>query len=172
MSSGTAPPETVPAVEPEKKEKDVLDPTSDWPSDPAAAAKEAFKRGHTFLKEQEHITDAIMEFSKASQYQPNNFDYLAALAWAKFCAAPDKQAVADVTRKTLGHAISRSDTPEQARFYLGRVERMLGRDREALGHFHEVLMMQPRHADAAAEIRVIEARLASSRDGGFFGRKR
>ena len=36
---------------------------------------------------------------------------------------------------------------------------MLGHDREALHHFHAVLMMQPNHRDASAEVRVLEARL-------------
>ena len=38
---------------------------------------------------------------------------------------------------------------------------MLGRDQLALHHFREVLERVPGHADAASEIRVIEARLAS-----------
>jgi len=36
---------------------------------------------------------------------------------------------------------------------------MLGRDREALRHFLEVDDTSPQHAEAAAEIRAIEARL-------------
>jgi hypothetical protein len=163
MSSGTAPPEVSDTRPPGENE---------WPADPIAAAREAFRRGQSAMRDQT-LSEAIIELTKAVQYAPNEVDYQATLTWAKFCAAPDKQVVADVTRKLLGHAISKSQTPEVARFYLGRVERMLGRDREALGHFHEVLMMQPRHADAAAEIRVIEARLASGKDGGgLFGRKR
>jgi hypothetical protein len=46
------------------------------------------------------------------------------------------------------------------RIYLGRVERMLGHDLEALHHFREVLELDPDHTEAAAEIRVIEARIA------------
>jgi hypothetical protein len=37
---------------------------------------------------------------------------------------------------------------------------MLGRDQLALQHFHEVLELAPGHADAASEIRAIEARIA------------
>jgi predicted metal-dependent enzyme (double-stranded beta helix superfamily) len=39
------------------------------------------------------------------------------------------------------------------------MERMLGRDREALAHFKTVVNEVPRHAEALAEIRMLEARL-------------
>ena len=85
------------------------------------------------------------------------------LAWAKFCAASDKQLIAVETRKVLERAVARSPKPMMARFYLGRVERMLGRVREALFHFQQVIEIEPGHADAAAEIRVLALRAASDR---------
>ncbi|HEV7555033.1 MAG TPA: tetratricopeptide repeat protein, partial [Kofleriaceae bacterium] len=82
--------------------------------------------------------------------------------------------IASETRKSLDRAISKS-SPQSvtARFYLGRVERMLGRDREALNHFAEVLSIMPNHGEATSEIRVIESRMASGDDkskSGLFGR--
>ena len=65
-------------------------------------------------------------------------DYGAMLGWAKFCASSDKPGVAADTRRALERAIHRSSTPEVARLYLGRVERMLGREQLALHHFREV----------------------------------
>ena len=61
------------------------------------------------------------------------------------------------------------------RFYLGRIERMLGRDQDALEHFKGVLRVSPGHVEAASEARVIEARLAAKAEdkgGGLFKRKR
>jgi cytochrome c-type biogenesis protein CcmH/NrfG len=118
--------------------------------------------------------DAVADLTRAVELAPGEVDYAAALAWARFCHATDKQALAHATREALGRAIRKSPTPEMARFYLGRVERMLGRDKEALRHFQEVLQVQPRHADAAAEIRAIEARAAqaAAKESGAFGRKR
>jgi cytochrome c-type biogenesis protein CcmH/NrfG len=63
-------------------------------------------------------------------------------------------------RRVLERAILRSAKPVTARFYLGRVERMLGRVREALHHFEEVVQLQPGHAEAAAEIRLLASRTA------------
>jgi hypothetical protein len=80
--------------------------------------------------------------------------------------APDKAAVATETRKMLGAAIQTTEEPI-ARLYLGRVERMLGRDREALRWFREVLDLHPRNAEAQSEARVLEGRLQNRSSGGF-----
>jgi len=102
---------------------------------------------------------AVMDLKKAIELVPNNVDYNALLGWALFCAADDKIAVAAESRKLLEKAVYKSQQPEVARFYLGRVERILGRDKEALRHFHAVLDVHPNHRDASAEVRVLEARL-------------
>jgi hypothetical protein len=52
-----------------------------------------------------------------------------------------------------------------ARFYLGRVERMLGRDAEAQRHFRDVLAASPGHVEAAAELRVLELRQGGGKPG-------
>jgi hypothetical protein len=141
-------------------------------TDNAAAAEQAFKRGEAAMK-RDQPGEAILEFKAACDLNPGDVDYAGMLAWAKFCAAGDKPGIGSDTRKALERAVFKSHRPERARFYLGRVERMLGRDKEALRHFQEVLDLKPNHADAASEIRAIEARLAAaSKSGGLFGRKR
>ena len=145
--------------------------TSRVSTDNAAAAEEAFRRGELAMK-RDQPGEAILEFKTACDLNPNEVDYTGMLAWAKFCAAGDKAAIGADTRKALERAIYKSNKPERARFYLGRVERMLGRDREALRHFQEVLDLKPNHADAASEKRAIEARLAAAGKTGLFGRKR
>jgi uncharacterized protein DUF4388/tetratricopeptide repeat protein len=140
-------------------------------TDNAAAAEESFRRGE-FAMKRDQPGEAILEFKTACDLNPNEVDYAAMLAWAKFCAAGNKAAIGADTRKALERAIFKSNKPERARFYLGRVERMLGRDKEALRHFQEVLDLKPNHADAASEVRAIEARMQSSGKTGLFGRKR
>jgi hypothetical protein len=141
-------------------------------TDNALAAEEAFKRGELAMK-RDQPGEAILEFKTACDLNPQDVDFSAMLAWAKFCAAGDKAAIGADTRKILERAVFRSAKPERARFYLGRVERMLGRDKEALRHFQEVLELKPNHAEAASEVRAIEARAAATKGGtGLFGRKR
>jgi tetratricopeptide (TPR) repeat protein len=121
-------------------------------------AAEAAERAQRALKN-EQVQDAVAELERAVALVPTDVDYSALLGWALFCAAQDKLSVAAETKKLLERALHRSARPHLARFYLGRVERMLGRDREALHHFHAVLMLEPNHRDASAEVRVLEARL-------------
>jgi hypothetical protein len=124
-----------------------------------ALATEAFTRGERLLAT-EQIEAAIPELARAASLT-TDVDYAATLAWARFCVAPDRVAVGDETRKTLERAVYKSPKPAGALFYLGRVERMLGRDKEALRHFLEVLALQPTNSDAASEVRVLEARIAA-----------
>jgi curved DNA-binding protein CbpA len=125
-------------------------------------AEEAFQQGEMSLR-REQFPQAVSAFTTACELQPNEPEYIAMLAWAKFAAAPDKQVVASATRAALQRASEDSENSVTARFYLGRVERMLGREREALHHFHEVLAMKPHHGEAASEVRILEQRLKGRR---------
>lgn len=131
-------------------------------SDPADLARAAAKRGESALR-REDMEEAVIELAKAVELAPFDADYAAVLAWARFCAATDRVKVAAESRKVLEKAILKAAKPLVARLYLGRMERMLGRDRDALRQFQEILDEQPNHADAAAEVRAIEQRLSAAR---------
>ncbi len=121
-------------------------------------AEEAFRRGEMALR-REQLDTAMKEFTTATELQPQEPEYQALFTWTKFAAATDKQAIAQKTRTELQRAAEKSEQSPTARFYLGRVERILGREREALDHFHEVLRIKPNHSEASSEIRVLESRL-------------
>jgi hypothetical protein len=126
--------------------------------DRKALAAEAFQRGQQALRADQPAR-AVTELSQAVELAPYDVDYGAMLGWARFCATSDKSAVAIDARRALEKAIHKSAKPEIARFYLGRVERMMGRDQLALHHFREVLELAPDHAEAASEVRVLESRM-------------
>lgn len=121
-------------------------------------AEEAFKQGEMALR-RDQLPQAIEAFQMAVELQPKESEYQALLAWAQFAAAPDKASVAASTRKALQKASEANDRSPTARFYLGRVERMLGREREALQYFEEVLAIKPSHSEAASEARILRQRL-------------
>jgi hypothetical protein len=121
-------------------------------------AEEAFRRGEMALR-RNALEQAVADFGEAAELQPKEAEYQAMFAWAKFAAAPDKTALANDTRKALQRAADADQLSPTARFYLGRVERMLGREREALQHFQAVLTIKPNHAEASSEARVLEQRL-------------
>ncbi len=132
-------------------------------------SEEAFRKGEMALR-RDQIEEAIRELSRAVVLNPDEADYQAALAWARFCGAPDKMAVSAATRKTLEAAMKQSPKAVTPRFYLGRVERMLGRDQDALRYFREVLNAMPHHVEAGSEVRAIESRMGGDKGGGPFGR--
>lgn len=117
-------------------------------------AEEAFQRAQLALRG-ERVDDAVFDLELATQLAPNEPRYFAALAWARFCRAPDKAKVANQTRAMLGRAIARSDAPVLPHYYLGMVERMMNRTEAAIEHFREVLELQPNHQEAATEIRFL-----------------
>ena len=129
------------------------DRTPEW-----REGREAFQRGEMAVR-RDQIVDAVAEFARAVELQPQNADYLATLAWARFCAAKDKAAIAAETRKTIDGAIKSVEEAITPWLCLGRVERMLGRDAEALTCFYKVLELQPHNTIAGSEVRVLEARL-------------
>ena len=120
-------------------------------------AEEAFRRGEMAMR-RDQLGTAIEELRRALALNPDEADYHAMLAWAQFCASADKLVAAPSTRSTLDRAIRQSPNATTARLLLGRMERMLGRDQDALRHFHAVLEIDPHNADATSEIRVLEQR--------------
>lgn len=135
-------------------------------------SEDAYKKGELALK-RDDLDTAIAELARAVELNPDEPDFTALHAWAVFCAAADKNTVARQTRATLEKAVQRSPRAINPRFYLGRVHRMLGNDREALELFREVLVDKPHHFEALSEVRAIEARATGPKPGGgLFGRKR
>ena len=111
----------------------------------------------------EQIPLAITHFQMAVELQPNEAEYQAMLAWAQFANAQDKSTVASQTRRALIRASEKNSESPTAHFYLGRVERMLGREKEALYCFYQVLKIKPNHSEAKSEARILEQRLKSRR---------
>jgi tetratricopeptide (TPR) repeat protein len=121
-------------------------------------AEEAFKQGEMALR-RDQLKQAIEAFQMAVELQPREAEYQALLAWTQFALAPDKAKLAAETRKALLRAADANDRSPTAKYYLGRVERMLGREREALTYFQEVLTIKPSHTEAASEARILQQRL-------------
>jgi hypothetical protein len=156
---GEAGPGPGPGPAPGPRSPSQPEPRAGTATERARAAAEVAQRGMRALRREDLLT-AVELLTRATELAPHDVDYGAQLAWARFCASTDKAGIAAGVRRALERAISKSSRPVTARFYLGRVERMLGRVREALHHFHEVIQLDPSHAEAAAEIRMLEPRTA------------
>ena len=121
-------------------------------------AGQAADRARRLIEAHEY-NEATKEALGATRLVPDSFDYQALHAWATFCGARDKAAVAEATRKLLEKATHRAAQPNDVRMMLGKLERIVGREREALRHFKAVIEREPQHAEAATLIREIETQL-------------
>lgn len=123
----------------------------------ALTAEERYRRGHQALR-RDALDEAQREFEAAFELKKDEGDYLAMVTWVRFCAAPNQEAAAASARQSFDRAARMAPESVVPRFWLGRLERVLGRSQQALAHFRWVVDQDPRHAEAAAEIRVLIAR--------------
>lgn len=127
------------------------------------SAEDAYHRGSMALR-RSNFEAAIADFKAAIEANATEGDYHASLAWATFCGANDKAAVEKSTREGFVKALQLSPRSVTALLYWGRMERMLGNSRVAREKFELILAKEPRHAEAGAEIRVLDSRGDNSTD--------
>jgi DnaJ-like protein/uncharacterized protein DUF4388 len=132
-------------------------PSSSRPLHRIDPADEALQRSEVALARGRYPL-AIEELRRAITLDPDEAKYHALLAWAEFCNAPNKAAMASDTRAALTAAMALPGDTLVARYYLGRVERMLDHEDEALQHFRAVLERDPSHREAASEVRELTRR--------------
>lgn len=128
----------------------------------AITAEERYRRGQVAIK-RDDLEEAAREFEAAYELKKDEGDYLAMLTWVRFCVAPNKEQAAAVARQGFERASRMAPESLTPRFWYGRLERVLGRTQQALTHFRWVLDQDPRHAEAAAEVRVLMSREQPSR---------
>jgi hypothetical protein len=116
---------------------------------------------------------ALEQLTRASTLNPHEFDHSAMLTWAQFLAAStnERTKLADKTRKMLGHAAQKSRDPAHAFVCLGQLERLLGHDKQAIGHFRAALAASADHKQALIEIQQIEEKALEKSGFNLFKKK-
>jgi curved DNA-binding protein CbpA len=137
------------------------------------AAEEKYQIGLMALR-RDQFDVALEHFREAVALNPDEADHHAAIGWTIFAAAPDKTVVFKEVRGILEKAIRIAPKAVTPRIYLGRVARMMNRDKEAIEQFEEVLRIYPGHSEAKSELRILELRQPGGPPdkggGGLFGR--
>ena len=137
------------------------------------AAEEKYQIGLMALR-RDQFDVALQHFKEAVELNPDEADHHAAIGWTIFAAAPDKTVVFKEVRGILEKAIRIAPKAVTPRIYLGRVARMMNRDKEAVEQFQEVLRIYPGHSEAKSELRILELRHPGQggpdKGGGLFGR--
>jgi hypothetical protein len=175
----------IPVLEPEICDDDELELESGAGSgveqarhERALAASEAFRKAEALLAHG-HLARAEIEARFALENEPGQAEYVAICAWIDVL-----KPTADHSHVTLElkRALRLAENNVKVHWYRGLVLQHLGRHEHALREFRIVLDLDPRHLDAARQIRVYEMRLEKSKgrpslapepeSAGWFRRRR
>jgi len=129
-------------------------------------AESTFRRGQQLLTTGEAASARAL-FEEAVQLQPEEGEFVAYLAWARFLASPSDASQAEAARTALERATQLSPTLEKAHLFLGQVLKSLGRAQEATRAFERALECNPSSAEALRELSILSwaARLQKSQRG-------
>jgi curved DNA-binding protein CbpA len=127
----------------------------------ALEAEERFSLGEMALRRQQ-LEQAVREFERALELNPDESDHHAMLGWAVYVAAPNKVSALPVARGHLMRAAEKNRKSATPYLYLGRIARMEGNDAEAEKQLRQAVELAPSHAEATAELRALESRRAAA----------
>lgn len=132
-------------------------------------AEEHFRKGEMALR-RKMWSAAIDEFQAAVDLNDLEAEHHACLAWAKWCAAENKDDKLFVeVKKGLNRAMELSDRCLPAYFFMGHVYIARHELDRAFNMFQRVLNINENHVDAKREVRVLEMRRAkASEKKGLF----
>ncbi len=123
------------------------------------AAEEHFRLGEMALRRNQ-LDVAIAEAQRAVELNPQEGEHHALWGWATWCASMDRKAIANQVHVALETATRLAPKNPQAFLYLGKIARAEGNDDHAAHWLRLALQAAPGHAEASAELRVVELHLA------------
>jgi Tfp pilus assembly protein PilF len=123
-------------------------------SDPAAAS-EALVAGEMAMRKRDYA-QAEAFFRKAYESDPRPAT-LAAEAWAIYMD-PSRRSEAGRARQMMVEALKADPDCDRAHYQLGVIARVEGDVDRAEKHFREAVRSNPRHLEAAQELRLLEMR--------------
>ncbi len=133
-------------------------PDSTRPVDRALAAEMAFQRAEAFLA-RGNLEAAEREAKLALSHDSRRAEHVALYAWltALKPGADERRIAADLAR-----AVRSPDAGVKVHYYRGLFLKRVGRHAAALQEFRAVCDSEPRHIDAAREVRLYEQNLKNS----------
>jgi len=143
-------------------------PNQSGPAKTAKAADEAveaLKAGDVLMRKRD-FEAAEQEYHRANRLDPKPI-YRAAEAWAIYLD-PTRKAEAGAAKQMMTDALRSDPDCDRALYQLGVIARVEGMIDRAEKYFREALRINPKHVEAAQELRIIEMRKKGSGKRGFF----
>jgi curved DNA-binding protein CbpA len=131
----------------------------------AGEALEALRAGDMLMRKKDFAA-AEQEYHRAHQLDPKPI-YRVAEAWAIYLD-PTRKSEAAVAKQMMTEGLRSDPDCDRAQYQLGVIARVEGTIDRAEKHFREALRINPKHVEAAQELRIIEMRKKGSARRGFF----
>ncbi len=128
----------------------------------AVAAEEHFKKGEAALKNKRY-PKAFEHFQTATEIYPDEPEYLAHMAWARFLASPDDAAARDVAVQELRRAAKAAPNSVKPIVFLGRLCKAVGKDGAAEKLFTKAIGIRSDCVEALRELRLMNMRREKSK---------
>lgn len=120
-------------------------------------AEERFSRGQVLANSNNRkYADAVKLFDEAVELFAEEGAYYSWRAYAKYMAIADKVAARKEAQRDLDTGLKMSPNVDQGHYTLGLIARDAGDKRAAKSHFEKCLQLNPRHIDAAREMRTMK----------------
>jgi tetratricopeptide (TPR) repeat protein len=91
---------------------------------------------------------------KAAEGDPDQGEYVALHAWVKAMGATPNQVTSAI--ETISSVLKGDPTCERALLYRGKLYKRANKTKEALKDFEAVLKINPKHREAASEVRLLK----------------
>ena len=131
------------------------------------AAEEAFRRGVIFTNDGDW-DGALGEFQTATEHNPAEGAYVAYLAWAAFCAEPDRHDVCQRALQELEAAVDASPMLEDAYVFAGLIRDKLGDTEGAVESLERAVNVNPDSVRALRALRTLRPPVQTK--SGFWAR--
>jgi len=116
-----------------------------------------FQKAEVLLKRREYA-QALALIRSALAKNPDEADYSAFYGWLLHLMNPGDQAPFDEMLRAFERALTAHPKNERAHYYKGVVLKRMNRSDEATKHFKAAVEINPRHVEAAREVRLAEMR--------------
>jgi tetratricopeptide (TPR) repeat protein len=118
-------------------------------------AEELFQKGRILVQARKY-PDALKLFEEAIACNADEAEFYAWRGYARFLVAPDKKNAQSEVMKDLKHCLAKNPNVSATHYFLGYVAKALGDTAAAKGHFKKCVELDPRHIDAARELRMMK----------------
>jgi outer membrane biosynthesis protein TonB len=120
---------------------------------PVVQAEEDFLRATIMVKARKFV-EAVDLLDRAIALNPNEPEFFAWRAWARFVNAQDKRAEYPEAVAVCNKVLKESPMCAAAALFIGNMSKIVGETAKAEAAFRKVLEIEPDHIDAARELRM------------------